>query len=265
MMKAVMAWAAIALVAANAFAALGTLVGSFPAPWGEPRGLAISGSYLYVIDDGFSHPSWVYLLNPTNGSIASSFPCIQSTHGNNGLAYVEGYGLFEGCTWDNLVYRVNPTTGSLLGSWSAGQVAYGLAPYGTGEYGAGATALLDYSNLSMMTSRVLVQVLTTGSVVRSFTFTNNICRNDIAYDWRNGLMWLPISNYVWGYNAASGSLVRSFTTTAGNNNISAAYAGEYLYVGTGSGSTTRMIWKYHCPANLTVAPASIGSVKALFR
>ena len=256
MIKVILWGVTITLIGATAFAALGDLVSSFGAPRGRPEGLAISAGYLYVVDIGYGAPGWIYLCNPTTGSYTSSFPPPADVGHINGLTYVEGYGLYEGSTYTNRVFRCNPTTGSLISSFHAGQVPHGLAPNCKGEYGAGVISLFDYSF-----GRVFEHNVVTGSRIRTFNVSSK-CRSDIAYDFRNNLLWIPSSNHVSGYSPANGSLYRSFVTTIGNSNISAAYAGEYLYIGTYL--RTSMIWKYHCPGALTITPASLGRIKVIY-
>lgn len=102
------------------------------------------------------------------------------------------------------------------------------------------------------------------SITSSFNVPSVCMMYDIAYDWRNGLLWGAVnasggSVPFWGVNT-SGSLVASFNVNM-SNSYGLTYAGEYLWAGTTAGR----IYRIHCPNNLNVEPSSVGKVKALFR
>lgn len=99
---------------------------------------------------------------------------------------------------------------------------------------------------------------TTGSIARSYTVP--ALMYDIAYDWRKQLIWGGLNLVTCFGCTTTGSLVASFNKPLGNI-YGITYYGEYLWLAGTSG----YIYRQHCPGNLTVAPASLGKVKALFR
>ena len=84
---------------------------------------------------------------------------------------------------------------------------------------------------------------------------------DIAYDWRNHLIWGGYnSRTVYGFTT-NGSLRASFNMPSVVTYVRGmAYQGQYLWVST----SNSMIYQIHCPQNLSVAPASLGKIKAIY-
>jgi hypothetical protein len=241
--------------AGAAFAALGDVAGSFPIPGGGQAGLGISDSYLYVCNYSASRIS---LAHPTTGSIYRSFTAAGGTN-TRGLAYQSG-----GYLWQNkaytvpyTIYRTNHLTGSIYNSYALPtNITHGSAPLATGDGGVG-TSYIILSSYGTPNSTVYYMT-TTGSIARSHTA--NTLLYDIAYDWRNKLVWGGQNDgYVYGFTT-TGSRVTSFRKPTGNV-YGIAYYGEYLWVA----GTTGYVYRQHCPNNLGVTPTSMGKIKGMFR
>lgn len=256
--KGLLTFAALSLVAAAAaYGTLGSVVNSFQVS-NNCAGLGISSGYLYSNDYS---PGVIYRVHPTTGSVYGSFNSVHTSY-SRGLAYDGTY------LWQNkayaapyLTHRTNAANGSIYASYDIPTYyTHGVAPRATGDYGAGTTALF-HSDYYADTIYVMT---TAGSISSSFSVPSTCMMYEIAYDWRNGLIWgaMNASSGVvtfWGVNT-SGSLVASFGVSM-SNSYGLTYAGEYLWAGTTAG----MIYRIHCPNNLNVEPSSVGKVKALFR
>jgi hypothetical protein len=243
-----------ALAAAPSLAVLGDIVNSFPSPTtSTPGGLGRSNQFLHVLV--YSSPNYVYNVNPTTGSIHSSWPTPRPSR-NRGLAYSWGGHVWVGCYGNDYVYDCVWNTGSVNTSWNAGHDPHGLAPRQTGDGGAGTTALYVRDNSP---SYIWIQRLTNGSVLSSFGIVHSSAR-DIAYAHRLRLIWGPYATYVYGYYSLNGAVVASFRCPASASVSGLAYFGNYLWVAC----SNRYIYQVHCPS-MAVNPASLGRVKALFR
>ncbi|MEE9457198.1 MAG: hypothetical protein V3W11_08610 [bacterium] len=235
-----------------ALAALGDILGSYRAPSNSIRGLAHSGTYLHVL----VHPRTVYNLNPGNGSVRGSWPVPSSTS-NRGLAYSTTGNVWVGSYNNDTVYRCHWTTGSVIGSWGANHDPYGLAPQQTGDGGAGTTALFASDSDPSYTWR---HNLSTGSILSSFVMPNSDYR-DITYDHRNRLIWGAYGPSIFGYSVAGGgSIVASFLAPP-STSYGMAYYNSALFIGCTNG----YIYRVSCPGMVSVAPASLGKVRALYR
>ncbi len=239
-------------VVSMAFGAMGDILGSYKAPSNSIRGLAHSGTYLHVL----VHPRTVYNLNPGNGSVRGSW-AVPSSTSNRGLAYSSGGHVWVGSYNNDTVYNCHWTTGSVYNSWAAGHDPYGLAPQQTGDGGVGTTAIFSSDSAPSYTWR---HALNNGSVLSSFPMPNSDYR-DIAYDHRNRLSWGAYGPNIYGYSVTgSGSIVASFLAPP-----STAYGITYYNSALLIGCTNGYVYRVSCPANVSVAPASIGKVKALYR
>lgn len=240
---------------AAAFARLGEVTGSFPAPGNQIRGMARSDIRLFVINYGST--TFVYRVSPVNGSSYGSWATSFSNK-CSGLAYAAEGHVWVGCYENNRVYDCKALTGSVYRYWSAGHEPYGAAAYCTSDGGVGTTAILTSDSAPSYCWR---HNMLNGSILSSFPLaTASNC--DIAWDQRNKVVWQGSNpNIVYGYNTA-GSLVASFTVP-GQYPRGLAYYGQYLWVGCDGNDR---IYKVHCPGDLTsgVSPASFGNVKALF-
>jgi hypothetical protein len=245
------------LAAAAAFAALGDIVGSFamPSSYGV-GGLGISTSYLYATA---YTPGYIFMLNPTTGSVYGSFSAAGATN-TRGLAY-DGTYLWQNKAYTSpyTTYRTVANSGSVVASYTTwSSTCHGAAPRATGDYGAGTDAIFisDYS-----ADRIYV-LSTGGSLISSFTAASATTFYDIAYDWRNQLIWGAMNSpvVVHGVNT-SGSIVSSFTLGI-SNCYGITYAGQYLWCGTTGG----VIYRVHCPINTQhLTPFSMGRIKAIYR
>jgi hypothetical protein len=103
--------------------------------------------------------------------------------------------------------------------------------------------------------------LTTGSILSS---TGASGTYDIAYDWRNKLVWHRAGTTIVGRNPTTGSIAASFASPAGPA-LAFTYYGQYLWIGTTT--SYHRIYKVHCPTlpGSAVVPSSVGKVKALFK
>jgi hypothetical protein len=199
----------------------------------------------------------IYRCNINNGSVLDSWPPPNNKPAF-GVAYVP-----RGHCWCNrqtekIFYCCDYTTGSITRSWTVSNLAYGLAPLCTGDGGAGTTRLLaNYIN----PNRVCAHNLGDGTVTN--TVNLSVCaRWDIAYDWRNNMVWglNSAGNQINGYSYDTGSVVASFEAPAPMTK-GLAYTGSYLYAAS---DNSGLIYQIHCPGDIGVAPASVGRVKALF-
>lgn len=261
MKKFLLVLLALALGATSAFSYLGQVVGSFESPDTGIVGLAISSDCLYALR-GYIPFNRVYRLNPLTGSVKGTFRLPGTTDYFWGLAYSAGGYIWASDLENRYVYRVNATSGSVYGRWRTSYHPCGLAPRCTGDGGEGTYRIIG---LDSSANRVLIHGLT-GSVYASFE-TAYPSSNDIAYDWRNDVVWVVNDEdpyQVYGYKR-NGSILASFANPdPALNYYALAYRGGYLWI---SCDTYRAehIFRVHCPGGIGVAPASLGKVKALFR
>lgn len=255
MKKALLTTLAGICAAAAAYGALGDVVGSYPIPGGGQAGLGI-GTYLYVSNYSSSR---ITAANAMTGSVVTSY---SNAGGSNtrGLAYAAPGYLWQckAYTAPRFLYRTNAANGSIYASYSTSTgTCHGCAPLATGDGGAGTTSIFvsDYS-----ADRIYVYNATTGSLTSSFSVPSTCMMYDIAYDWRNQIIWGGMNGAVINGVTTTGSLVTSFSGPwSGAYGI--AYSGEYLYIAYVSGN----VFRVHCPNNLNVTPSSAGKIKALFR
>jgi hypothetical protein len=152
----------------------------------------------------------------------------------------------------------NYTTGSVYLSYSVASDPYGMAVEATADGGRAPTAMLTSDSSPAYVWR---RQLTTGSILSSIAATGTY---DIAYDWRNKLVWHRSSSTIVGRNPTSGSIEASFTSPAGPA-LAFTYYGQYLWIGTTT--SYHRIYKVHCPIipGVAVVPTSVGKVKAIFK
>jgi hypothetical protein len=244
--------------AAAAYGALGDIVGSFQVS-NNNAGLGISSRYLYCNDYS---PGVIYMVNPTNGSVYGSFNSVHSTY-SRGLAF-DGTYLWQNKAYSSpyQTYRTNATTGSIYASYALpNSTTHGVAPRATGDYGAGTDALFQ----SYYSGDIIYVMNLSGSITGSFSVPTVCMMYEIAYDWRNKLVWGGMnasggSVPIWGVDT-TGSIVASFGVNI-SNSYGLTYAGEYLWAGTTAG----WIYSIHCPIlNNSIRPASMGKIKAVFK
>ena len=241
-------------VAGAALADLGSVVRSFPIPGGACSGLARSNGLFYSVNHSQSR---IYVMNPTTGSVSNSFAAAGGAQ-TRGLAYQWGGYLWQNQAYNSpyRIYRTNTSAGSIYNSYTLPRSnCHGSAPLATGDGGSGTTHII----LSCYSNKTLYYMTTTGSIARSHTVTPGLY--DIAYDWRNKLVWGGMNTTTCYGVTTNGSTVASFTKPTGNI-YGMSYHGQYLYVAGTSG----YIYTIHCPIlNVGIAPTSMGKIKATFR
>lgn len=265
--------AAAALSACFAWGALGDIVASFPAPATYPIALAVPANYVeYLWVYCNENPFRIYRVSGNTGSIYSSYvsPFGLSTHGltyswKGGGGLPQGSYLWIGNRSNNYIYRCNYVNGSIYASFPANHdVGGGLAAMATGDGGSAPTYMLSNAQNPWNPRPIYRQNLLTGLIYDSFVPPYRAY--DLAWDWRNEIIWTGnIGNIVYGYNTA-GSLVSYFRIPK-RYPLGFAYTSNYLWVSTTAGS--HWIWKIHCPKfvdnKTNIKPASIGKIKATFR
>ncbi len=257
---------ASALAAGAAFAALGDVVASWPSPAKFPLALARGPdpTQMWVYCNGW--PNKIFRVNAETGSVYGSFLHYKAQNYTSGLTFsyggpapYSGSYLWVGDALNRCVYMSDPTTGSVYLSYSVASRPYGLAVEGAADGGRAPKAIFTsdgYSNAFIWRRQ-----LTTGSIMSSFAATHDV--RDIAYDWRNDLIWARAGDTIVGRDPATGSIAASFASPPGPAKAF-TYHGEYLWIGT----TTdyHRVYKVHCPGVLSrVVPSSLGRVKALFK
>jgi hypothetical protein len=268
MKKAVMLTLALALAAGAAYGALGTVVASFSSPATYPIALGIPTNQTYLWAYCNSSPYRIYRMNGSTGSVYSSYVSPQGTY-TRGLTYSFNGGgglptgsyLWMGNYSTDRIYRCNYTTGSPYTYIPANHDMYGgIAAMATADGGAAPTYMLsnDTSPATMYRQR-----LTNGSILNSWSTNANTY--DLAWDWRNAVIWTGQSgNRVYGWRT-TGSLVHSFTIP-NNYPLGFCYTSNYLWVAVTIGSPSHYIYKIHCPqTNIGIAPSSVGKIKTLFK
>jgi len=255
MLKAIFALLAASSVTSSAY--MGEVVNSFPvpAPGFNTSGLGHGQKYLYAYVKGRGG----YELDPDDGWIISSWP--EPVPYVDGLTYTYD-GLGHNYVWLGKayppvqVYQCNPTSGSIYASWGSKDAHRGLAPLCTADGGYRPTAL--FVAVVGGGYRRIYRYTTTGSFIATI-YTQYDGFSDIAYDHRNKLIWRNYTDQSrMDGHTTEGSFVTSFRTSFVPSGV--AYYNQYLFLASGT-----LIFKIHCPATVSVRPASLGRVKALFR
>lgn len=241
-------------VAGVALADLGSVVRSFAIPGGACAGLARSNGLLYSVNYSQGR---IYVMNPTSGSVSRSFAAAGARN-TRGLAYQWGGNLWQNQAYQSpyRIYRTSTASGSIYASYALPRsYCHGSAPLATGDGGSGVSRII----ISCYSNKYLYYMTTAGSVASSHTVTPTLY--DIAYDWRNKLVWGGMNTTtVYGVNT-TGSTVASFTKPTGNI-YGITYHGQYLFVAGTSG----LIYTIHCPIlNVNIAPSSMGKIKAMYK
>jgi hypothetical protein len=257
---------ATAVAAVPAAAYLGELVASFNAPANLPSALAASGDSVYVYCYGRYQPPWyhIFRLDSSTGSCLYSF---QSPFQNytSGLGYEYGGYLWISRYSPAYVARCDATNGSVYSSFAVTEhsLGAGIACQGNPTQAGPLASIISCGTSPYLCTRHR----TTGSLIGSFATTRRYF--DPAWDYRNGVIWLPAyetpTRRVYAYTTA-GSLAASFGLPSDSYvPAGAAYANDYLYV-SNTGNPPYVVYKIHCPSIWQrVAGDSIGRVKALFR
>lgn len=272
-LKEIKAGVLVTLVTAGpAFARMGDLVASFPAPGANQHyGLAADRNYLYTHHSS-SVGSWpIFIIRRQNGSFVGSYrsPFYGVTPGNyncfRGLSY-EGGGYIWATNYAyDIIIKFRASDGSFISSWGTGfgtERTYGICAR---NYKTGSGTLRGFNISEYHAPHRVWNFSTSGSLVSSF---QACAAADLAWDYFLKLIWAPdfSDGYVYGYTE-QGRLFSSWSWRVRptiNNAFGVAYYGEYLYVLTTSGTPDEYIWVFHCTW-MDVEPASLGRVKALFR
>jgi hypothetical protein len=253
-MKKCMFIALATIIAASmAFADLGSVVRSFAIPGGNSGGSGRSNGYLYSTDYS---PGTIYRMNPTSGSVVTSYTAAGGSN-TRGLAYQWGGYLWQNQAYSSpyRIYRTNEVNGSVYNYYSLPtNYVHGSAVLATGDGGEGTTRII----LSRYNATSTIYYMTTTGTISS-SISCNTYLYEVAYDWRNRLIWGGMNDgYVYGFTT-TGSRVASFRKPSGNV-YSITYHGQYLWVAGTSG----MFYQIHCPGNVGVKPTSMGKIKAMF-
>jgi hypothetical protein len=266
MKKLVFLTLAFALSASFAFGAFGDVVASFAAPANYPIALGVPGNYTsYLWAYCNTSPYRIYRMGGRTGSVYSSFvsPRGSATRGlsynySGGGGLPSGSYMWMGSSTTDRIYRCNYNNGSAYASIPANHDMYGgIAVMATGDGGRAPTYMLSDDTSPRYIYR---QSLTSGTIYSSFAPSMAIY--DLAWDWRNGVIWTGSSgNYIYAYRT-TGARVGSMRIPA-NYPLAACYTSNYLWVGTTTGS--HRIWMMHCPNTLGVEPTSVGKIKSLYR
>ena len=238
--------------AATAFAALGGVVASFPAPAPAPTALARSVDHLYVL---CSAPFYIYKADPANGSVISSYAAPFGAY-TRGLDYGYGGYLWLGSYDVDYVYQCGEASGSVYASWPLRyELGGGLACEGDQSQPGFPRAILFSSHSPPAVWRQNMA----GSLLSTFATAEPLA--GLAWDYRNEFLWGcegGAGGYVVGYDLG-GAVAASFRAPGVPAGL--AYLGEYLWISGGND----FIWQVECPGDIGLEPASVGKVKALFR
>lgn len=229
--------AVCAAASATSAGQFGQTIASFRAPNGFCHSLGWDGTYLWSLYDDHTNPIKVYRLNPTNGSVISSFQYSEApVHGEPGLAADASYLYIAHGSPDHLHTWTH--AGSLLNTFSWPFFYRGLA-YDGAYFWCGETP--DY----------LIKTTLSGSVVASFQVRFQVY--DVGYD-GDFLICTSLANLY--AVTPEGSVVK---TVAAPASLGCDWGGGYIWVG---GS---YIYKLGWESLIAVQPVSFGRIKALWR
>lgn len=265
MKKVILLAVVLSITATAAEGYLGQVVSFWQSPVRGVRGLAVGPQYMYVLIPR----TRVYTCNLTNGSVIRSWAVTQyETHGlgyqNPGYIWDRwGYAPYNGKT-----LKRRESDGVILGSFSLDHQVDtgGLTCQGDPDVPNSVTAIMSTRGYRV------ARYTTGGSFINSFSYSGVGYPADPAWDYRDNLLWVPdfnVNAYVHGFTT-TGSRVASFPVPRYSSHDTRAsascYKSEYLYIaGDIEGMVFSLVWKVHCPFPVTVRPASLGKVKALYR
>jgi hypothetical protein len=242
-----------------AFAGLGDVAASFPAPYRGPIALAHANNatQMWLFCNQNTSGWRIFLVHHASGSVYSSFvsACREYTRG---LTYEDPGYLWVGNYNDRRVYRCRSVNGSVLYSWAANHGVAGMALKARGDGGVNQDGLF----VNAVATTTWRHRTSDGSIISSFTYTPALY-GDLAWDWRNKLVWGGDANTNCVYGCTTGGTVLASFRSPAVNPQGLCYYGQYLWVGTNS--SPYYVYRVHCPNTVGVAPASLGRVKALFK
>jgi hypothetical protein len=255
------------MLAVTAYGALGDLVASWPNIGTSTHyGLAADANYLYSF---YYYSTWNYPIirtRRTTGAFVSSYPAPGSSSWypryTRGLSY-DGVGYLYAMNYSrDYVSRFRASNGASISTWGypTAETRYGICVDHNGTTAGTYIYSTYYTNLWWKNTL-------TGSLVRNWRRPVNTRSYDLAWDYRNKLIWYGNydNEYIYGCNT-NGSIVDSFALPGpADNPYGIAYWANRLYVSTTSGAPNEHIWVFDCPATVGVEPASVGRVKALFQ
>ncbi|MGD8719377.1 MAG: hypothetical protein PVH29_11220 [Candidatus Zixiibacteriota bacterium] len=247
-------------VGASAFAALGDVVSSFASPSSSPYAVACCTSYIYVYCN--TSPYNVYTCTPS-GSVVSSWASPFGSH-TRGLGYEYGDYLWLGYYGSNaFVAKVNAANGSVISSFEVHGVHTmygGVACQGNpGSPGIASVICNDYLPYRACRST------TSGSLINSFEYPSSTSFRDPGWDYGNDVIW-------WGHNTSTNPYMYAYTTM-GSLKASFAAPGSYPYgcdyydgyLWICRNASPYYVYQVDCPGTVTIVPASLGRVKAMYR
>jgi hypothetical protein len=268
--KSLLVLMAVVSTAGSAMAAFGDLMASFPnqpaSGTASHYGLAADANYLYSYYYTTGYQCYVMLRS--NGSLVSSYECpLGTTSPNYYWRGVENDGTGN-LNWINysltIVARARASDGSLVSSWTYGTgTRYAVCSNHTGT-SAGTYFYTNYYTGDFWTHN------SSGSEISSWSLPFYTYNYDLEWDWNNKLMWAAnySTDWIYGIDPVKEEMVRSFRhpeQASISSCYGIAYWPPYIYVSNSGGTPDEYIWVFHCPNNVSITPASIGKVKALYR
>lgn len=241
----------LGLVGAAAFAGVGSVVASFPAPASNPTDLTWANGYLYCYCR--TAPYMIYKINPSNGNVAGSYSFPFVTADCAGLAYDGSFFLATNRASD-YCYRFK-LDGTVLASyhvsWNIGE---GL--------GWGNLHLWGTEHLSNPSGYRIHEMRADCIVVHTLTYYYQPF--DITYDGQ--YLWLADYDTVAAEGHIIGLLPDGYTgfrqLAPGSGLRGMAHDGNYLWASTlGDGGR---LWKIET-RGVAVEPSSLGRVRAVYR
>jgi hypothetical protein len=234
------------LAATSVFAGTLSVVSSFVSQKTWRKGLEYAGGYLYTTSNYSDNTIHVYT---TTGSLVRTIPTpagamgVEVTHAPSGYLWLNTYSPYNG-------YRMVLSNGSVVTSFTGPTYGYGISSNGTYLYWSDAR------------TRGLYTLTTTGSIVRSFTqpgtFPGGCDYVAPGYLWLTNWSGSPFLYYV----TTLGSVVDSFSTPGVARPSGVTWDGNYVWYHDYDSPNLCI----RARANFTsVAPASVGKVKAIFR
>ncbi len=236
----------LSVAATSAFAGNLTIVSSFPSQIDFRRGLDYAGGYFGYLYEASNDPSNKIMVYDTTGSLIRTIPTVPDTFGievfSNGYIYVNTY-------HSGYVYRLT-SEGSVVSSFPGPAYGFGLT-YGWDNY---------YYFASATAGKIYV-LTGSGSVVRSFPQPGFLV-GGLDFDNNAGNLWISDSLGLF-YCNTMGSILDSFVPAPGAG-WPTGVCWDAAYVWYHDYNSPGYVYKAQVTFS-SIAPASLGRVKALFR
>jgi hypothetical protein len=266
--------AAALVAAAGTAAAQGSILASFLVPGTSsqgPRGLAFNGAGTYAVADNrglyqVRLTTFTYNGETNAASVVASFNCPPSVNWAMDLAWRPGR-FYVAADLENAqkrakIYVLDEATGEFRNKFDS--------PFEPGDHVNGLTWDGSYLYASSYDSRYVYRMTRDGAVVGSFR-ADHAVNHGLAFDGWN--LWLVSGRPHFDGRAysASGARLASFTFDVNDEYVGGACLGrgavQSLFVSTFTGG--RFIYEIEATdsnahGGVTVEPASLGRVKALF-